>query len=376
MSFPNAYSFSTVYQFIISNNTGSISDSGGGPVGAEGLVFIIQAQNNAPTSSDFRLAFQYLPTSFGVEIDTFFNPNIDPNNDGNHLAILEGGDLIARSYYSVTSDYFNNGEVWTVWVDYDSVTQVASASVVMGQNAVRPSSPQTNYSTYLTNIIGVQLSAAYVGFGAGVGADASVHEVISWKFRNEYYPYGICSAGYIYTGSTCYECLAGQYSLQDDYCCSTCPAGTFSSAGSGSCSSCPSYQYSSSGSSQCQSKIRKKKKKKTKTNKKQKKKKKKDCTCQNGVCDQTTGLCTSCNTGFTGSNCDSCQTVFFFSLFSVFCFSLLNIFLFFNRRADTAVLALLALLVLLEHAIKALQGMELVRVILDLLVLCVISAVQ
>jgi hypothetical protein len=261
VQFDDNFSFSTVFQFKITNLPGSVPDPAGGPDGADGIVFIIQDNSNNPTQtspSTANLGYNGLPKSAGIKIDTFFNNGIDPANNGNHIGVLgNSGDLRATSF-GTPPDYLNNGQIWWMWIDYDGVTD--KVDVRVSQTSSRPLNALISAATFnLQSSVGNTNKQAFVGFAAGVGAAASVHEIISWKFRNTLFAYDYpCGKGKYQTtyNGGCTNAPAGYFQDQEaSLCYKPCSPGAFSSAGQGSCTQCPANQYSGSAASSCTSNL-------------------------------------------------------------------------------------------------------------------------
>lgn len=171
-------SFSTFFSFRISN-PGGIGDSDG--AGADGLVFVVQPVSSTIGGGGGGMGYFGIPTSLGIEFDTFFNGGVDP--DGNHVGIDLNGSVVSVQTASV-SPPLNNGSVWFAWVDYNgSVIEMR-----LSQSAVRPVSPTLSYAVNLVSVLGT--SQAFVGFTAGTGAGWENHDILSWQFDDAFAPIG------------------------------------------------------------------------------------------------------------------------------------------------------------------------------------------
>jgi hypothetical protein len=171
--------FSAVFQFRISS-PGGISD--GTAAGADGLAFVIQRAGAAQIGSfGSGLGYGGIGNSLAVEFDTFRNSN-DP--DSNHIGVNTGGNMTSLTTVGVGTA-FDNGIVWTVWVDYNGTALEVRAS----QDAIRPSSATLAYSVNLTSVLGG--SAAHVGFTAATASAFGNHEVLNFAFSDTFQTNGL-----------------------------------------------------------------------------------------------------------------------------------------------------------------------------------------
>ncbi len=118
VAFDSKYEFRTSFQFQMSDPVYQASD---------GMAFVIQAEGpNALGTVGGGLGYGGITPSVAIEFDTFQNA-WDPND--NHVAFLLDGvfhDIDPQTPYGVTAcqptggfGCMNNGDVWTVWIDYD-----------------------------------------------------------------------------------------------------------------------------------------------------------------------------------------------------------------------------------------------------------------
>jgi len=173
----NFSSFSTVFQFRITDN-GGIGDEDG--IGADGIVFAVQTVANNVGGAGGGIGYAGINNSVGIEFDTYNNGEV---NGGNHVGIDKNG--------SVTSDVsvhentrFNDGNIWTAWVDYNGNTQ--SLEVRYNQSGIRPASADLSESIDLASILGNP--NAYVGFTAGTGSGWGDQRILNWQFVSDYAP--------------------------------------------------------------------------------------------------------------------------------------------------------------------------------------------
>jgi hypothetical protein len=174
-----AYSFSTFFSFLITTS-GGISDGDG--IGADGLTFIVQTNDNTAGSAGGGLGYQGILNSMAVEFDTYDNGlSVDPN--GNHVGIDLGGNIASVQTANVATR-MNNGQIWYAWVDYDGSTDLLE--VRLNQVLSRPLLALVSHTFDLGAVLGV--NTAFVGFGSGTGAAWGNHDILSWEFRDEFNP--------------------------------------------------------------------------------------------------------------------------------------------------------------------------------------------
>jgi hypothetical protein len=185
----NAATFSTHFQFRITDWGGGLFD-GNTINGADGLVFVVQSVSSSIGGAGHGIGYIGLPSSVGVEFDTWHNPyNNDPSS--NHIGIDLNGVVNhgAGSPYtvnvgddSVREEGFDNGEIWYSWIDYDG----SNLEVRISENGLRPLDAILSRSLDIPSLLGV--TDAYVGFTSGTGADWGNHDLLSWEYRDEYDP--------------------------------------------------------------------------------------------------------------------------------------------------------------------------------------------
>ena len=174
-SFGQSNSFLTYFQFQISNS-GGIGDSDG--PGADGLVFVIQAaSNNAIGAPGGDNGYSGIFPSLGIEFDTFANPNLFDDPNGNHVGVNLDGSLfsVATANEPVR---FNNGEIWNVWVAYNG--QLDELDVRWSMQTPRPENPMMLYTVDLESVLGQQ--SAFVGFTSATFSAFGNHDLLRWHF--------------------------------------------------------------------------------------------------------------------------------------------------------------------------------------------------
>ncbi len=181
----NAATFSTFFQFRITGPGGTLFD-GNTINGADGLVFVVQSVSADLGGAGEGIGYAGITNSVGVEFDTWHNSAYrDPSS--NHIGIDTYGNVTSLATVNVGDDTiraegFDNGNIWSSWVDYDGTT----LEVRLSDNGIRPNDVILSYNLDIASILGV--NDAYVGFTSGTGADWGNHDILSWEYRDEYNP--------------------------------------------------------------------------------------------------------------------------------------------------------------------------------------------
>ena len=174
--FNRKYAFRTFFQFQMSYPNSQASD---------GMAFVIQAQgSDALGANGGSLGYGGITPSVAVEFDTFQNPG-DPSD--NYVAILTDGVMTGADPqipYGVTAcqpstglyGCMNNGDLWSVWVDYDGT----NINVAIADNSTTRPANLISYPIDISSILGQ--APAFVGFSAGTGFGFERHVVANWLF--------------------------------------------------------------------------------------------------------------------------------------------------------------------------------------------------
>lgn len=172
----NLSSFSTYFQFLLTEPAGNGDEDG---PGADGIVFVIQTVNNNVGTTGGGIGYQGINPSLGIEFDTYNNSEIS----GNHVGIDLNGSL--NSIVAVAEPTrFNNSRVWNAWVDYNGVTD--NLEVRWSQAPSRPTVSQLSATVDLQGILGQ--NTAYLGFTSATGASSGNHDLLTWEYRDEFAP--------------------------------------------------------------------------------------------------------------------------------------------------------------------------------------------
>lgn len=173
-------SFSTYFQFRITNSGGTADGDG---VGADGIVFVLQTVSNTAGGSGGGIGYSGLANSVGVEFDTYNNLPQFGDPDGNHVGIdLAGSVLSVKTQLEPTR--FNNGQIWNAWIDFNGATNLLEARWSL--SAARPAAAQLSDTVNLASVLGS--STAFAGFTAGTGGGFGDQDILRWEFRDTFSP--------------------------------------------------------------------------------------------------------------------------------------------------------------------------------------------
>lgn len=180
------YGFSTRFTF----NINSSGDTPWGPIGADGIAFVIQTVSNSVGSSGGALGYGGISPSAEVEFDTYSN-SFDPESNGNltannHIAIMQNGDPLNHLAYMNVSSMLNlsGGQDITAFIDYNGATDLME--VRWSTDGLRPGSAGLSYTIDLAGLFGS--NPVYVGFTGGTGANWSAQDIVNWTFNDSYAP--------------------------------------------------------------------------------------------------------------------------------------------------------------------------------------------
>ena len=76
---------------------------------------------------------------------------------------------------------FNNGQVWSAWVDYDGITDTLEARVAQGASAARPDEAYLSYVVDLYEKS--QHDDVYFGFTAATGSLRNHQDILRWELQ-------------------------------------------------------------------------------------------------------------------------------------------------------------------------------------------------
>lgn len=184
--------FSTFFQFRITAPGGTIFDCNT-ESGADGIVFVVQSNSRSALGIlGEGIGYRGMHNSVGVEFDSWCNAfHNDPNS--NHVAIDINGDVDHGAFQNHTVNVtpnFDNGEVWSVWIDYSGTV----LEVRLSTDGLRPEEPLLTREILFSDFLGSS-SVGFPGFTSGTGADFGNHDILNWVFRNQYDPIGSTSIG-------------------------------------------------------------------------------------------------------------------------------------------------------------------------------------
>ena len=176
----NNASFSSYFKFQITDSQGLGDEDG---AGADGLVFTIQTIANNVGGFGGGIGYAGIDQSLGVEFDTYNNGSNNKENNGNHIGININGDVNSVASQPV-ANRLNNGNIWSVWVDYNGVSDVLEVRI--SETNLRPSTAFLSYTIDLPNIL--TTNNAFIGFTSGTGSGKGDHDILDWQFNNSYNP--------------------------------------------------------------------------------------------------------------------------------------------------------------------------------------------
>ena len=174
-----AASFSTFFSFRI---TGSAFG------GADGIVFVIQPVASTLGGAGGGIGYAGIPTSLGVEFDTWDNGPGSGDANASHVDIDLNGSVNSVQTAPV-APALDDGNVWYAWVDYDGAT----LELRLSQAPTRPAGAVLTRAVNLSSILGT--TSAFVGFTSGTGAAFANHDILTWRFDNAFNPIGGPPAG-------------------------------------------------------------------------------------------------------------------------------------------------------------------------------------
>lgn len=175
---PNV-SFSTFFQFNLNASAG-IGDEDG--AGADGIVFVVQTVANNVGGAGGGIGYLGIPSSVGVEFDTYNNGGSLNDPNGNHVGINIGGAFNGPT--AVYGPKLNNGSDYFAWVDYDGTTNVIE--VRLNTTATRPGAALLSRTVDIAAELGS--TEVFAGFTSGTGAGFNNHDIIQWEFRDSFDP--------------------------------------------------------------------------------------------------------------------------------------------------------------------------------------------
>jgi len=177
--------FSTRFQWRMTDPAG-ISD--GTDVGADGLVFTVQTQSNTAGGAGVGIGYQGITPSVAVKFDTFQNSGEnDPSS--NYIGVATNGDINNADYpggQTTVATNFDNGTIWTGWVDYNGTT--LSVFAADSNTTEKPGSPLLAYDVNIPIVLGQD--NAFAGFTAAGGGASENTYLLNWTYFDFYNPTG------------------------------------------------------------------------------------------------------------------------------------------------------------------------------------------
>lgn len=180
------YGFSTRFTFNIGDN----GETPWGPIGADGIAFVIQTVANNVGGAGGGMGYAGISPSAEVEFDTYsnwFDPGSNPDlTADNHIAIMENGNAENHLAYTIlpAALKLSGGYDITAFVDYNGLTDLME--VRWSTNGLRPVDAGLSYSIDLAGLFGT--NPVFVGFTGGTGANWSAQDIVNWTFNDNYEP--------------------------------------------------------------------------------------------------------------------------------------------------------------------------------------------
>ena len=165
-------SFNTHFAFRLDGQLGTN--------GADGITFILQnsaAGTKALGGFGGGLGYGDITNSLAVKFDTYKNTADFSNN---YVAVLTGGNVAQDRVLAAAPFDLNSGNGLDVWIDYNGVTD--RLDIYLANQAIKPNSALLSYTVDLPSLVGSQ---AFVGFGAGTGADFNNQDILNWQFSDD-----------------------------------------------------------------------------------------------------------------------------------------------------------------------------------------------
>jgi hypothetical protein len=171
-------SFQAFFKFQIANSAGA-SDIDG--IGADGLVFVVQTNDNSVGGVGGGIGYLGIENSVGIEFDTWNNGALLDADSGNHVGINIDGS-IASSALVTESVRFNDADIWSVWVDYNGANDLLE--VRWSMDGLRVDDALLSLEVDLTAVL--DSNEAFFGFTSGTGGAYGRHDILSARFVDDF----------------------------------------------------------------------------------------------------------------------------------------------------------------------------------------------
>ena len=171
-------SFSTQFSFQI---TDSVAWSGtpAEPSG-EGFTFAVAANPTVLGEPGGQLGVATTPGPLGtvsVEFDTYpLTGDFSTNAIGVNVGGFGDGQSVISAAQVAIPGGFDDGNVWTAWIDYQAATN--RLDVRVAADGVRPDLPQLTHTVDIAAVVG---TTGYYGFTGGTGLAYATHLVTAWE---------------------------------------------------------------------------------------------------------------------------------------------------------------------------------------------------
>lgn len=143
---------------------------------ADGMAIVIQGAGlTALGSNGEGLGYAGIGRSVAIEIDAFRNGH---DRDANHVAVLTGGELVARAEYS-PSFSLAAGASRTIWIDYDGMARMFRVYLGTGSSDQRPDQPVISFAIDLAATLGT--NQMYLGLTGATGQETNAFRIEKWR---------------------------------------------------------------------------------------------------------------------------------------------------------------------------------------------------
>ncbi len=175
-------SFSTTFEFQITDPVPWASNPS--EISGDGLTFAISPNRFALGEAGGRIGAATTPGPLGVlsvEFDTYFNGgDAGTNHVGINLQGVGDGQRVVSDVQAAVPGAFDDGSVWTAWVDYSTDTN--NLEVRVASDGVRPATANLSYVVDIADVVG---PTGYYGFTAATGLAYATHTVTEWDLETQ-----------------------------------------------------------------------------------------------------------------------------------------------------------------------------------------------
>ncbi len=140
--------------------------------GADGVVLVIGADPERLGLTGGGLGYGGVPQTIAIEADTYLN---SWDESENHIGLSLEGDQSSVIEVPLSGD-FEDGNVWTLWTEFDESSSTLSAWAATG--SIRPATPLFEEVVDVVSILGGR--SGYFGVTSAGGDHWSTHDIHRW----------------------------------------------------------------------------------------------------------------------------------------------------------------------------------------------------